>query len=224
MISIDDWKLMSRKEQALWLEENCKVNGRGGPRSLVYGAGVNDAQYCIRAAIDGKNVLCPAYDAWSSMINRTYSAKFHAGNPTYMGVTVCDEWLSFMSFRRWWMERQVDGWQLDKDILSDSREYSPEACIFAPSWLNSFTADHGAARGDCPIGVHLHKRLGRFQARCRNPMPKKTEHLGYFGTPEEAHLAWLARKLEIALELKPKMDEIDLRIYPRVVEIIRSAK
>lgn len=36
------------------------------------------------------------------------------------------------------------------------------------------------------------------------------------------HTAWLNRKLEIALELKPEMDEIDLRIYPNVIGIIKS--
>ena len=55
-------------------------------------------------------------------------------------------------------------------------------------------------------------------------MSKNTEHLGYFDTPEAAHAAWLKRKLELALELKPKMDEIDLRIYPRVIEIINNSK
>ena len=52
----------------------------------------------------------------------------------------------------------------------------------------------------------------------------RSQHLGYFDTPEAAHLAWRNRKLELALELKPKMDEIDTRIHPRVVEIIRNAK
>lgn len=55
-----------------------------------------------------------------------------------------------------------------------------------------------------------------------NPYTKKNDNLGYFDNELDAHSAWLTRKLEIALDLKPEMDEIDLRIYLNVVEIIKS--
>ena len=224
MITMQEWKAMSGKERTLWLHENRQVNEFGGPRKPLFGVGVNDAPYRTRPIIDGKQVTCQAYIAWSAMLKRVYSAKYHAKRPTYSGVKVCDGWHSFMSFREWWLENQTDGFDLDKDILSDAGIYSPETCIFVPAWLNSFTLDRGSLRGVYPIGVAFHKGTGRFQAGCRNPMSKKREQLGYFDTPEEAHLAWRTRKLELALELKPKMDEIDLRIYPRVIEIINNAK
>ena len=225
MITLKEWESMSGKEQTIWLEENTELSGRyESRRGLVQGVGVNDAPYCTRPIMGGKQVTCPAYRAWATMLKRSYSSKYHAKRPTYSGVTVCDEWQSFMSFRGWWIENQVDGWQVDKDILSDAGVYSPETCIFVPAWLNSFTLDRGSLRGVYPIGVAFHNGTGRFQAGCRNPMSKKREQLGYFTTPEEAHLAWRARKLELALELKPRMDEIDMRIYPRVVEIINNAK
>lgn len=224
MITMNEWKAMSGLEQTLWLEANCKVNWIGRSKSLVRGVGVNDSPYRIKPAIDGKQVSCPAYEAWRGMFKRAYSNKYHAKQPTYSGVTVCEDWHSFMSFRHWWLENQVDGWQIDKDLMSDSREYSPGTCIFVPTWLNTFTIDSGASRGVYPIGVSLLKRSGIFHAKCCNPISKKQEYLGYFNTPEEAHMAWLTRKLELALELKPSMDEIDLRIYPRVIEIINNAK
>lgn len=224
MITMQEWKAMSGKEQTIWLEDNCQVNARGRPRGLVYGVGVNDTTYCTETRIDGKRVACPAYAAWKGMLYRAYSNKHHARRPTYSGVKVCEEWKNLCAFRDWWMVNQVDGWQLDKDLMSDSREYSPETCIFVPEWLNLFTADRGAARGVHPIGVCLHKQSGRFEAKCSNLMAKKQEHLGLFHTTEAAHAAWLNRKLELALELKPKMDEIDHRIYPRVIEIINNAK
>ena len=224
MITIQEWKAMSGKEQTLWLEENCRVNGVRRSRGRVHGVGVNDAAYCQQPRICGKKVVCPAYQAWGNMLSRAYSAKYRARQPTYSGVSVCDEWRSFMSFRGWWIENQVDGWQLDKDLMSDSREYSPETCVFVPQWLNNLTLDSGSARGEYPIGVKFHKGTGRFQAQCRNTVTNKNQHLGLFTTPEAAHLAWRARKLELALELKPRMDEIDIRIYPRVVEIINNTK
>ena len=224
MITMQEWNAMNGKEQTRWLEDNYQVNSMGRPRGLTEGVGLNDAPYLTRPRIDGESVTCPAHRAWRDMLKRAYSNNYHAKYETYKSVSVCEEWHSFMSFRGWWLESQVDGWQVDKDILSDAGVYSPEKCIFVPAWLNSFTLDSGSARGEYPIGVAFHKCTGKFRAQCCNPMSKKYEHLGLFTTPEEAHLAWLNRKLEIALELKPKMDEIDLRIYPRVIEIINNAK
>ena len=40
----------------------------------------------------------------------------------------------------------------------------------------------------------------------------------------QAHQAWRNRKLKIAAELKSKMDDIDVRIYPRIIEIISNSK
>ncbi len=227
MITIQEWKAMSGKEQTMWLENNAELSGRSeSQRGLVCGVGVNDAHYCTKLRIDGKQVKCPAYIAWNDMPKRACSEKYQEKQPTYKGVVVCDEWYSLMSFRHWWLENQVDGWELDKDILYDDRVYSPETCIFVPSWLNSFTIDSGSSRGELPIGVDFHKQAGKYRARCSRPLAGRRGRLslGLFDTPEEAHLAWLARKLELALELKPKMDEIDLRIYLRVVEIINNAK
>lgn len=36
--------------------------------------------------------------------------------------------------------------------------------------------------------------------------------------------AWQARKLEIAKSLRPEIDKIDVRLYPRVVSTIKKAK
>lgn len=157
------------------------------------------------------------------MLGRSYDKKFHARMKTYVGVTVCDEWRSFMAFRAWWMENQTSGWALDKDLLGDSREYGPSSCVFVPQWLNNFTNLSYANRGESPIGVSWHISIGKYQAYCHHPFGGH-ESLGYYNCKHKAHLAWKARKLEIAFELKPEMDKIDLRIYPRVVEIIERAK
>ena len=224
MVDMNQWKSICNVDKTMLLESNFKINVIGRNRKLVYGAGINDVDYCTQPKIDGKQVMCPAYRAWKGMLQRAYSKKYHAMYQTYVGVVVCNEWLNLSSFRNWWLANQVDGWQLDKDILSDDGVYSPNGCLFVPAWLNSFTLSNSPARGEFPIGVSFHNRDRIFMARCRNPMACRDEHLGHFDDPYDAHIAWLTRKLALALEMKPKMDDIDLRVYPRVVEIIRSAK
>lgn len=192
--------------------------------ALVCGVGVNDADYNVRQRKDGKSYLCAAYSAWHGILHRAYSIKCHKRQPTYSDVTVCDEWKYFTAFRAWWLEHHIDGWQIDKDLLSDGKIYSPQSCLYVPSWLNKFTTFREKCRGDWPIGVHYHKRDEHFRAQCCNPISGKKEVIGYFDNPIDAHQAWKARKLEIAFELKEKMDSIDLRIYPRVLEIINNAK
>ena len=191
---------------------------------LVYGFGVNDSDYVIGRVVNGRRVRCKAYDTWKDLIRRCYSEKHQKKLPTYIGVTVCDEWRSFMAFREWWIENHVDGWQIDKDLLTDNRQYSPESCIYIPSWLNTFTIGCDSTRGEHPIGVSYHKASKSFRTQCRNPVSGRADEITGFKTPEAAHMAWRARKLEYAAQMKNEMDAIDARIYPRVVEIINRAK
>ena len=191
---------------------------------LVYGFGVNDADYVTQKKQGSKYLTCPAYMAWRNMIKRVFSKTYQRERPTYKLVTVCDEWRSFMSFREWWLENHVGGWQIDKDLLSEKKLYSPETCIYVPAWLNSFTLSNESSRGDFPIGVCFCKSSSAFVVHCRNPITKKQERLGAFGDPSVAGMAWIKRKLEIAEELKPQMDLIDDRIYNGVVRIILSCR
>lgn len=193
-------------------------------RKPVHGVGVNDADYNVYPTrINGKRpACCPAYQSWVAMLNRVASAKYHKRWPTYSTVSICEDWLRFSSFREWWAEHQVDGWELDKDIITpNARIYSPGSCIYIPGWLNSFTLGSDAARGKYPIGVSLNKRSGLYQSECCHPFGKK-ECLGYFSSPESAHSAWIARKTEIANELKAKIDAIDPRLHAGVLMIING--
>lgn len=191
---------------------------------LVHGVGFNDADYKVNPLINNRRVCCKAYQTWRGMLQRAYSTVWHKRYPTYIGVTVCDEWHRFSNFKKWYDINHVDGWQLDKDIITNSKMYSPSSCIFVPGWLNKFIIDSGAIRGDMPIGVSLHKRGMAFQSNCKNPISGKKEYLGWFSSPVDAHRAWIDRKTELAYLLKDYMDAIDCRIYLRVVEIIFNAK
>ena len=217
---------MNKVELSLWIEANHPANAKSiSKRKPRYGIGVNDASYVTTPLVDGARLMDPAYRAWAGILTRAYDQEFHAVNQTYIGVTVCEEWHSFRTFREWWLNNHREDCQLDKDLLAPgNREYSPDACIYIPSWLNKLTTDCGASRGEFPIGVSFCNQTGKYRSHCSNPIAGKDYSLGYFTTPEAAHSAWLRYKLELAYRLKPEMDAIDRHIYPNVVKIIRAAR
>lgn len=77
-------------------------------KKLVYGVGINDANYVVKPTINGKQQWCSFYQAWTGMLERCYSAKWQAKSPTYIGCMVCEEWHSFMSFRAWMITRKKE--------------------------------------------------------------------------------------------------------------------
>lgn len=191
--------------------------------NMVRGIGVNDADYMTTPRVNGVKTICPAYSAWSAMLYRAYSEQYHERNKTYHGVKVCHEWLSFMSFREWWLANHHDGWALDKDLLViGNKKYGPKECLYVPIWLNTFTLDCGASRGKLPIGVTYDKRKEMFMAQCKGLGNKS--FIGYFSDPLSAHQAWKCRKINLAIELKASIDEVDVRIYPNVIKIIENAR
>lgn len=164
---------------------------------LVYGVGVNDADYYTQTTVNGKKIRCPFYDRWNSMLCRCYSEKLHYRVPTYAGCEVCEEWTtSFMAFRAWMQTQDWVGKELDKDLIGNGKLYSPENCVFVSCGLNSLFIDSGASRGEHPLGVSWNKRDRKYQATIR--VNGKTKNLGYFTSASDAHQAWRKAKIEIA--------------------------
>ena len=194
---------------------------------LVFGVGVNDLPYRTQVFEEvtkngGKRIqwsifLCKYYAVWKSMLKRCYSKKFLESNPTYIGTSVCSEWLSATAFKKWMEQQDWHGKCLDKDIIAPrSRLYSPDKCAFVLEATNSFVIACDASRGDFPIGVSLFKPTGKYQARCENLFTGKQEHLGLFSTPEEAHEAWRKRKHDLAQLVAATESD------PRVVEALKK--
>lgn len=112
---------------------------------LVYGVGVNDADYPVKPVIhfgSKKRKICPYYQKWKSMLERCYSEKYQAVQPTYKGCKVCDEWLVFSNFKAWVISNNIadiSGYELDKDLLkAGNKKYSKENCILVPMIVNRF--------------------------------------------------------------------------------------
>ena len=216
---------MSKVELSRFIEANYPMAGIGRPRKPRYGVGLNDAHYTTQPIVNGEQIVDPSYRAWCNMLKRACDQKFHAKQQTYSDVTVCKDWHSFSAFRAWWLENYREDWHLDKDLLLvGNREYGPDVCVYVPRWLNNLTTDHGASRGELPIGVSFCKPTGKYKSECNNPITGKKHHLGLFTTAEAAHSAWLKYKLALAEQLKQQMDAIDHRIYPNVISIIKAAQ
>ena len=185
---------------------------------LVYGIGINDADYNVHeyVLVDGNYKLvwrCPYYRTWKDMLQRCYSEKLHLRHSTYIGCSVCDEWFTFSNFKKWMEQQDWDGKHLDKDLLKEGNKvYCPEYCLFVDQRINNFVTDSGAIRGEHMIGVHWHKRDGKFQANCSNPFTGKKEFLGYFTNELEAHIAWKSRKHQLAYQLADSEYCNDLRL------------
>lgn len=184
---------------------------------LVQGVGANDADYPVYECENGKQVwICPYYQTWKNMLKRAYSNEYKQKHSTYQGVTVCEEWYSFMRFRAWMGTQDWEGKQLDKDILfQGNKVYSPDTCVFVDGVVNTFLLDRAASRGEWPLGVYWNEQNQKFMSLCSNPFSKKQKYIGYFTCPDQAHLAWKARKHELACQLA------DLQTDERVAEALR---
>jgi len=81
------------------------------------------------------------YQKWRGMMTRCYDHVYQNKNPTYVGCTVCNDWLNFQNFAKW--AESVGfigqaGLELDKDIRSKGEKlYGPETCSFVTSLENN---------------------------------------------------------------------------------------
>ena len=194
---------------------------------LIHGVGVNDLGYRTQVKEEvtengGKKIRktvfrCTYYEVWKHMLERCYSKKFIERRPSYIDTSVCSEWLYAKAFKKWMEKQDWHGKCLDKDIIAPgSKLYSPESCAFVLATTNSFVTARDASRGECPIGVSLYKRTGKYIARCNNPFTGKGEYLGCFPTTEEAHEAWRKRKHDLAQLVAATESD------PRIVEALKK--
>ena len=180
----------------------------------VYGVGhLGDGTYNSK---DDKK----AYKSWHSMLERCYSERCQEKHTSYKGCEVCEEWLNFQNFARWYYENYygIEGERmcLDKDILHKRNKiYSPDTCIFVPQRINNLFVKNDASRGNLPIGVIKHKCRYRVQV-CDGY--SHIIKLGIFKTSHEAFLMYKFNK-ELVIEniAKEYKDKIPNKLYEAMV-------
>lgn len=188
-------------------------------RSAICIVGINNADYVVNPSVAGVRCPCNAYSTWRGMITRCYDNDYKIKHTAYLDATCSKEWNNFMSFREWWIEHHIDGYEIDKDILSlGASHYSKETCIFVPRWLNNFctiTRDNKNA-----VGVFYDESRGKYKASIG--YLGRTINIGRYNSEREASNAWLKTKLDITISRKNDIESISKGLYDKVVELILS--
>lgn len=186
-------------------------------RKPVCGVGVND--YDLPICVDG--CVIPSYVAWNSMIKRCYSVSYQNNGPSYIGCSVCEEWLYFSNFKEWFDSPESyykDGYELDKDILvKGNKIYSPETCVYVPKQINSLFCSSKNSRGVLPIGVARNRK--RFYAYCRDGLSYK--YLGNYPTASEAFSAYKTYKenrIKSVAEQYYRSGKIPSKVYNAMIK------
>ena len=169
---------------------------------LVCGVGKNDLQRKAASSSAFARGKCKIYQKWYDMIKRCYSITLQEKQKSYIGCSVCAEWLTFSNFKRWVESQDWENKEIDKDLLvKGNKIYSPQTCVFVDRITNQFTVDRKLDRGNYMLGVGWSISAGKFRARCSNPFERVRENLGYFDAELDAHIAWKKRKHELACKL-----------------------
>ena len=166
-------------------------------RCLVYGFGVNDANYILRILKNNKVIgRCPFYTKWENMLKRCYSYKWHKQYPTYIGCSVCPDWRYFSKFRLWMQTQKWEGLELDKDLLvKGNKVYGPDTCCFLPQAINSLFG-HGRGKKNnlhLPSNVYLSPK-GTYEVVVWIRPDK--QYWKTLPTLKEAHTHALEKKIE----------------------------
>ena len=183
----------------------------------VYGVGITG----LEPTVDENGERLDSYICWCDMLKRCYSNKFQEKHPTYIGCRVCDKWLHYPNFKKWYDENYYEinnkTSQLDKDILiKGNKVYSPDTCVFVPNFINKLFIKRQNDRGDFPIGVYYHKTSKKYIANLRVFKNGKStvKYLGSFDTANEAFEVYKQAKeayiKKIADEYK---DKIPTKLY-----------
>lgn len=156
-------------------------------RNCVYGVGIDDVDGAKEWSVNGKRHSFKYYSDWKNMLKRCYCT-----TGDYLGnVSVSESWLTLSNFKTWFEQNYVEGYVLDKDILS-GEVYSENTCIYIPKELNLFLT---SIRKDC--GSYFDTTRNKYQSYTKKYNGKRI-NIGRFPTEREAvFFAKTAKMLEI---------------------------
>lgn len=194
------------------IKPNNHLKGDGCPicryrkiKHKVCGFGIND--------LDDITTNDCAYHLWRDIIKRCYDEKTLIRRPQYNGCSVCEEWRHFSNFKKWFEEKYIVGFAIDKDILvKGNKVYSPETCCFVPTVINTAFATLKSRQESLPLGVHYSKRLKKYKAEISKDRQKF--YLGLFDNMQDAFQVYKVEKEKHLKELADRYkDVIEDKVY-----------
>ena len=183
----------------------------------VYGVGITG----LESTVDKNGEKLDSYVCWCDMLKRCYSAKYQEKHPTYKDCCVCADWLYYPNFKKWYDKNYYKinnkTSQLDKDVLiKGNKIYSPDTCVFVPSFINSLFTKSQKTRGELPIGVDYLTANKKYRVSLSVfKYGKKTKkYLGCFNTADEAFEVYKQAKEEYIKEVADEYkDKIPAKLY-----------
>ena len=176
-------------------------------KKVIFGCAVCDSTVAV-----GRT---KCYQKWHGILQRCFDVAFQEKEPTYKGCSICNEWLLFSSFKEWYDNHYIEGFEIDKDLLSNNlrKLYSPDTCVFLPREINHILRrSHKKQENGLPYGVFLVDNT--IIAKQGNV------YLGAFSTVEEAYKAYLNSKKKRITELANKWkDKIEKRAYDALINL-----
>ena len=160
--------------------------------------------------VDSNGKRKESYYSWKRMLKRCYDEQSKYN--TYKDCTVCEEWLCYANFEKWYNENyyEIDGerTELDKDILlKGNKVYSPITCVFVPKNINALFEKSNKIRNSFYIGVRQHSKYkNKYMAECSDGH-NKNKYLGIFDNPKEAFYAYKTHKENLIKEIAEKYKE-----------------
>ena len=160
----------------------------------VQGVGIND--YVGKIYINGE--IIKSYKFWGNMLCRCYNKKFQEKFTNYKGCTVCDEWLSFSNFKKWFdenyrfdLEEKGIRLELDKDLLvKGNKIYSPRRCVFIPKKINGFLTNIQKSNTSGYAGVYFDKVNNKWVAQKRDFETGKRIKIGSYNSKIKASIKY----------------------------------
>jgi len=170
------------------------------------------------------------YMAWINMLSRCYYDKYTfrtTGNKVYDDAEVCDEWLNFQTFAKWFTEKH-DYTQLkerdikvalDKDILGEgSKLYSPETCALVPVEINSALIGCSKVMTGNYCVKYNKLKNGTYSLSLNKP-DKTVVRISDLKSPEDCFNEYIKHKKVILIELANKYKHvIEQNVYDKLTE------
>lgn len=155
---------------------------------------------------------------WRGMLERCYCDRMKKIHPAYYGIsTVCEEWLNFQVFAKWYNENiyQVgtERMHLDKDILFEGNKvYSPDTCLIVPQSINELFHSSGKKKKDADLPYTVIR-----VTRERFSVSYRGKSLGVYDTVEEASDVYLKAKRNY---IKQKVESMENELPDKVKEAL----